>query len=611
MLELRRVSAATQSGRIKDINAQFEKLGVNALLCPNATFLDELLSTFLGEQPLTDGQILLDGEDYFRLVRGGEVQLIIGQDTLFPNLTAQDNVLFSEEPFFYFHFRKRAVEYERVLAETGLYLPARQKASKMSREDRKILELLRSYYRRPKLLLLRDLTSCLSYKNFAIVLGLLDLMCSRGTEILYLSSQWEEAVKIADQITIFSHGRNYGCFPAEQVAENPRYFFPIMVGSHPYQVDKDENKKIEVLRLINENMPSFTDTVDLRKSLHMFSKYVMNIAKAGNCLIYLVDQNQQNLLQVVAKDDEASRSMFIPQDSILHLSDSPRMLYLNCNESMFATLFPAEADFRTVVFMPNALSNRCKLLIEVVYPDYYVYTEEELLLLKWAAKEIGILVEKTKLMGSSVLLQESHHRIKNNLQIIVSLLEMERSQLEEHGILPQDTPVISQILNDISQRVQSMASIHNLLCRKNTAGSMIDLYSIVREVAGIYEDAAAIQLDFEEMLIPYGMAVSFALVANEIINNSVKHNRTLSRPLSIRISAKLNPPGDLYQIVFQDNGHGFDERAEKSEDGGIGTVIIDSIVHMELCGEYRKRNQNGARVELDIPASFILEEIKK
>ena len=611
MLELRRVSAATQSGRIKDINAQFEKLGVNALLCPNATFLDELLSTFLGEQPLTDGQILLDGEDYFRLVRGGEVQLIIGQDTLFPNLTAQDNVLFSEEPFFYFHFRKRAVEYERVLPETGLYLPARQKASKMSREDRKILELLRSYYRRPKLLLLRDLTSCLSYKNFAIVLGLLDLMCSRGTEILYLSSQWEEAVKIADQITIFSHGRNYGCFPAEQVAENPRHFFPIMVGSHPYQVDKDENKKIEVLRLINENMPSFTDTVDLRKSLHMFSKYVMNIAKAGNCLIYLVDQNQQNLLQVVAKDDEASRSMFIPQDSILHLSDSPRMLYLNCNESMFATLFPAEADFRTVVFMPNALSNRCKLLIEVVYPDYYVYTEEELLLLKWAAKEIGILVEKTKLMGSSVLLQESHHRIKNNLQIIVSLLEMERSQLEEHGILPQDTPVISQILNDISQRVQSMASIHNLLCRKNTAGSMIDLYSIVREVAGIYEDAAAIQLDFEEMLIPYGMAVSFALVANEIINNSVKHNRTLSRPLSIRISAKLNPPGDLYQIVFQDNGHGFDERAEKSEDGGIGTVIIDSIVHMELCGEYRKRNQNGARVELDIPASFILEEIKK
>ena len=611
MLELRRVSAATQSGRIKDINAQFEKLGVNALLCPNATFLDELLSTFLGEQPLTDGQILLDGEDYFRLVRGGEVQLIIGQDTLFPNLTAQDNVLFSEEPFFYFHFRKRAVEYERVLAETGLYLPARQKASKMSREDRKILELLRSYYRRPKLLLLRDLTSCLSYKNFAIVLGLLDLMCSRGTEILYLSSQWEEAVKIADQITIFSHGRNYGCFPAEQVAENPRHFFPIMVGSHPYQVDKDENKKIEVLRLINENMPSFTDTVDLRKSLHMFSKYVMNIAKAGNCLIYLVDQNQQNLLQVVAKDDEASRSMFIPQDSILHLSDSPRMLYLNCNESMFATLFPAEADFRTVVFMPNALSNRCKLLIEVVYPDYYVYTEEELLLLKWAAKEIGILVEKTKLMGSSVLLQESHHRIKNNLQIIVSLLEMERSQLEEHGILPQDTPVISQILNDISQRVQSMASIHNLLCRKNTAGSMIDLYSIVREVAGIYEDAAAIQLDFEEMLIPYGMAVSFALVTNEIINNSVKHNRTLSRPLSIRISAKLNPPGDLYQIVFQDNGHGFDERAEKSEDGGIGTVIIDSIVHMELCGEYRKRNQNGARVELDIPASFILEEIKK
>ncbi len=611
MLELRRVSAATQSGRIKDINAQFEKLGVNALLCPNATFLDELLSTFLGEQPLTDGQILLDGEDYFRLVRGGEVQLIIGQDTLFPNLTAQDNVLFSEEPFFYFHFRKRAVEYERVLAETGLYLPARQKASKMSREDRKILELLRSYYRRPKLLLLRDLTSCLSYKNFAIVLGLLDLMCSRGTEILYLSSQWEEAVKIADQITIFSHGRNYGCFPAEQVAENPRHLFPIMVGSHPYQVDKDENKKIEVLRLINENMPSFTDTVDLRKSLHMFSKYVMNIAKAGNCLIYLVDQNQQNLLQVVAKDDEASRSMFIPQDSILHLSDSPRMLYLNCNESMFATLFPAEADFRTVVFMPNALSNRCKLLIEVVYPDYYVYTEEELLLLKWAAKEIGILVEKTKLMGSSVLLQESHHRIKNNLQIIVSLLEMERSQLEEHGILPQDTPVISQILNDISQRVQSMASIHNLLCRKNTAGSMIDLYSIVREVAGIYEDAAAIQLDFEEMLIPYGMAVSFALVANEIINNSVKHNRTLSRPLSIRISAKLNPPGDLYQIVFQDNGHGFDERAEKSEDGGIGTVIIDSIVHMELCGEYRKRNQNGARVELDIPASFILEEIKK
>ncbi len=611
MLELKQVSAATQSGRIKDINVQFEKLGVNALLCPNATFLDELLSTFLGDQPLTGGHILLDGEDYFKLVRNGDIQLIIGPDTLFPNLTAQDNVLFSEASFFYFHSRKRAAEYERVLSETGLYLPARQKASKMAREDRKILELLRSYYRRPKLLLLRDLTNCLSYKNFAIVLGLLDLMCSRGTQILYLSSQWEEAVKIADHITIFSHGRNYGCYPAEQVAENPRRFFPIMVGSHPYQADKDENKKIEVLRLINENMPSFTDTVDLRKSLHMFSKYVMNITKACNCLIYLVDQNQQNLLQVVAKDDEASRSMFVPQDSILHLSDSPRLLYLNFNESMFATLFPADVGFRTVVFMPNALSNGCKLLIEVVYSDYYVYTEEELLLLKWAAKEIGILVEKTKLMGNSVLLLESHHRIKNNLQIIVSLLEMERAQLEEHGILPQDTPIIGDILNDISQRVQSMASIHNLLCRESTSGSMIDLYSIVREVAGIYEDTASIQLDFEEILIPYGMAVSFALVANEIINNSVKHNRALDHPLSIHISAKLNPPGELYQIVFQDNGRGFDEHTEAAADSGTGTVIIDSIIRMELCGEYRKCSQNGARIELDIPASFILEEIKK
>lgn len=611
MLELKQISAATQTGKLVDIQVQFDKLGVNALLSPNATFLDELLDVFLGKQKIEHGQILHNSRDYFKLVNAGDVQLIVGQEMLFPNLTVQENVLFSEPSFFYFQHRKQSAAYEKLLSETGFYLPGNLKAARLTQEDRKILELLKCYYRRPKLLILRDLTSCLSYKNFAIVLGLFDLMCSRGTEILYLSSQWEEAVKVADHITIFSHGKNYGCFPAEEVAENPRRFFPIMVGSHQYQGEKNDNKKLEVLRLINENLPSFTDTMDLRKSLHMFSKYVMNIIKANNCLIYLVDQNQQNLLQVVAKDDEASRSMFIPQDGILQLSESPRVFYLNQNESLFQTMFPEDAAFHTVIFTPNALSNGCKILIEAVYQDYYVYTEEDMLLLKCAAKEIGIVVEKTKLMGNSVLLQESHHRIKNNLQIIVSLLEMERTKLTERGVPVEDTPVIGEILDDISQRVQSMARIHNILCKENTPKSMIDLYSIVREVAEIYEDAAAIQFDFEEILIPYGMAVSFALVANELINNSVKHNRGLEHPLTIRISAKLNAKGDHYQIIFQDNGSGFSSIAGQDRNCGIGTVIVDSIVQMELCGEYWKSNCNGARVALDIPVSFILDDIKK
>ena len=313
----------------------------------------------------------------------------------------------------------------------------------------------------------------------------------------------------------------------------------------------------------------------------------------------------------MAKDDQASRLMSVPQDCILQLAESQKEVYLNSNEGLFQKIFPAEATFRSVIFVPNKLSNGCRILIEAVYQDFYVYSEEDILLLRWASREIGILVEKTKLMGNSVLLQESHHRIKNNLQIIVSLLEMERVKLDTRGIARNDIPVVNEILDNISQRVQSMAHIHNILCKDNAANSVIDLYSIVREIASIYESSASMQLEFEEILVPYGMAVSFALVANELFNNSVKHNQGLAYNLQIHVSATLDDARGNYRIVFQDNGRGFPSILPKESDGGIGNVIIDSIIQMELCGTYQQKNQNGARVEIEIPASFILEDIKK
>ncbi len=604
MFSIDHLCAKTPSGRIQNISFQLDRPEVHAILCPNVTFLDELVKVFLDKRLITSGSIQLDGRDFYQAAADGSVQMISGVDSLYNSLSVIDNIFINERKFFLFGRKRRTALFEKLLKETGFCLDGSVKVRFLSREQKKIVEILKCCSINPDLLIVWEVENFLSYKNYAIYLSILDRLCEKGTKILYLCSQWEDSVKAADTITIISHGVNYGTYSAEEAGRNPKQIFPVMMGAHYEDKGGKKDEKLEILRAINENMQELRECYDLRKALHVFSKYLLNELHASNSVFYLLDHHQGSLITVTARDDPQSEHLRLHQEHIHLILEKGEFFYISKNQSHFRHFFGREASHATALFYPCTIGHSRQLLIEVCYDSYYVYSEKDVLYLKWIAKEAGIIVENTNLMGNSVLLQESHHRIKNNLQIIVGLIELAKSELSYKITNKDPMTQASQILNEISGRVQSIAKAHNILCHKDVTTDVISLYAIVNEIARPYESLARIGLDFDEIIVPYGHAVSFALVANELITNSLKHNNGRTDPLNIHICAVTDAQMQRYRISYQDNGVGFSGTSDCESSDSVGAMLIHSIICIELHGEYRTYNENGAHTEIDIPIEF-------
>ncbi|WP_417091136.1 histidine kinase dimerization/phosphoacceptor domain -containing protein [Marvinbryantia sp.] len=602
MFEIRGLDARTSSGRIKNFNYRVKPSSVNAILCPNVTFLDELLSVLQNESYVTAGEILLDGKNYYKEIENNRVQVIFDFNALYDNLSVADNIMLNRKGFFCFPKKPRNEEYKKLQEETGFYIKGNTKARNLSKEQKKIVEIMKAYYTCPGLLIIREISNALSYKNFAIFLSILEKLKHRGVCIWYFSSQWEEIIKLADEVTVFSHGEEYGTYPVEDIKKDPRKFFYIMVGGHDYRDSHEQQEdKLLMLRGLNENMQELAECYDIRKSMYVFAQYLVKEIKAANCVIYMDDEREKNLLKIVAKDYSGAEKLFLSKETLMHIMDENHFMYINDNETFFEECFGKNPQIKAVLFYPFHCGVQMRLLIQVCYADLYLYSEKETLILNWIAKEMSIILENSRLMGNSVLLQETHHRIKNNLQIIISLMELEKNTVYLKIEDPNAAEQMRSILDSVISRVKSIAQIHNILSRENVGKDIINMYVIVDEIRRFYQGMAEIRLEFEEIFVPYGKAISIALIANELINNAVKHNKVTADQLSIVIRARHDRQRKVYILSFEDNGCGYPEGIDVTAGQGVGTMIIQSIVCYELGGNWKCYNDHGAHTEIEIP----------
>ena len=109
------------------------------------------------------------------------------------------------------------------------------------------------------------------------------------------------------------------------------------------------------------------------------------------------------------------------------------------------------------------------------------------------------------------------------------------------------------------------------------------------------------------MRVPYAKAVSVALVINELVSNSIKHNQRLGRPLAVSIRVTQDDAAGQIVILYRDNGRGFPAQHPGAEaHSGAGSRILSSVVVYEFRGTMKQRNDGGAVVELRILKKALL-----
>lgn len=205
------------------------------------------------------------------------------------------------------------------------------------------------------------------------------------------------------------------------------------------------------------------------------------------------------------------------------------------------------------------------------------------------------LLEET-LKDRNILLSEIHHRTKNNLAIVSSMLNLQRHQV--------DNEQLKAILMDCSNRVHSMATVHQKLYEKGNF-TKIDLKDYLEDLirdlqSTIFPDDKKIQLlvEIDSFQLTSDKAIPCALILNELITNSVKHAfKDKGGKLEIRIRKIVSQ----ILVMIHDNGPGFDYDPKKNY-VSLGMTLIEALTE-QLEGHFEYNTKDGTTFTLTFKVS--------
>nr|WP_315477069.1 PAS domain S-box protein [uncultured Undibacterium sp.] len=190
-------------------------------------------------------------------------------------------------------------------------------------------------------------------------------------------------------------------------------------------------------------------------------------------------------------------------------------------------------------------------------------------------KEQDVL--RDTLREKTSLLNEVHHRVKNNLQVITSLLRLESGRSNQENT--------KTVLNDMQGRIRSMALLHETLYRSGIFASA-DLAHYLKELAtqafrshiNSNGGAVRLELDLHSVSLSMDQATPCGLIVNELISNSLKHAFPDGRSGVVKVSLIPQPETKSVNIMVSDDGVGlpsdFDQRRELS----LGLQLVDDLV---------------------------------
>jgi PAS domain S-box-containing protein len=201
---------------------------------------------------------------------------------------------------------------------------------------------------------------------------------------------------------------------------------------------------------------------------------------------------------------------------------------------------------------------------------------------------------KVSLEEKEILLREIHHRVKNNMQIISSMMNLQSDYVKD--------PVIRELFKDSQRRVRSMAIVHEKLYQsKNFSEINFSEFinNLVKEINNFFHPAKSrisFSIDVQNLYLSIDKAVPCALIINELVSNSLKYAFEDRKDGTIVI--RFHKSGELsYFLTISDNGRGFADGfdIEKSESFGLRLV---TILVQQLRGEMEIHKENGVAYDI-------------
>lgn len=215
------------------------------------------------------------------------------------------------------------------------------------------------------------------------------------------------------------------------------------------------------------------------------------------------------------------------------------------------------------------------------------------------------LTEKlaNELITNQSLLKEIHHRIKNNLQIISSMLNIQSQYINDSQV--------QKVLSECRGRISSMALIHESLYKKEDndvplfSDYIRQLIPLLVKTYNLDESKVKLKMDLKDFELSLDESIPCGLIINEVVSNSIKH--AFEGEDSGEILIRLFLKNDKVKLEISDNGIGLPKEFEEKGQNTFGFLLINTLAN-QLEATLKVSSNNGVSVFVEWEKDFMLKE---
>lgn len=256
--------------------------------------------------------------------------------------------------------------------------------------------------------------------------------------------------------------------------------------------------------------------------------------------------------------------------------------------------------------LEKILSEKEELIKEVLTKTKALEDKSDVLEIEISKRTSELLEQKKSLEEKNtekeILLKEIHHRVKNNLQIIVSLLNLKSRKFEDQKVI--------DAINETQNRIISMSLVHQRMYQ-TTDFVALDfkeyselLFQNIRMLYSVKEKGIK-HTNFitSDIKVDIETAIPLGLVINELITNSFKHafkDNKDSKEISIYMDVTKE---GVYVFKYKDNGYGMPNNTDQVTSQSLGIQLINALVE-QINGEMIQYNEDGAVFEITFKGDF-------
>jgi two-component sensor histidine kinase len=210
------------------------------------------------------------------------------------------------------------------------------------------------------------------------------------------------------------------------------------------------------------------------------------------------------------------------------------------------------------------------------------------------AQQTALDSQTRSLVRAQSLLREIHHRVKNNLQVVSSLVS-----LQSRSATNDET---RKLLDDLRNRIQSMVLLHETLY-DSANPALVDFRSYIDELTahlfsahGVDRERVRLRADLDRLSLDLDAALPCGLILNEALANSLEHAFPDGRVGEVRIVLKKGPAGAI-TLLLADDGIGLDSKLNPSESGSLGFRLMHMLAR-QLSAQLDIRSRRGTEIRL-------------